>query len=114
VFPFSKTNSKEATIQRTTMITTNEENKTPEEIQLEIDRLQSEKAASEAKRAETEERQRKDQEQTRQARAAETFRSAVGATGIKFFMEQDDLQTVLKDDALHRHSIEHWRLYPNP
>ena len=79
------------------MISTNEENKTPEEIQLEIARLQSEKAASEAKRAETDERQRKDQEQTRQARAAETFKAAVGATGIRFHMtEQEDLTTVLK------------------
>jgi hypothetical protein len=65
-------------------------------LQLDIALLQKQKAEAESTRAEIEDRQRKDQEQTRQTRAAETFRSAVGKTGIRFFMEEEDLKTVLK------------------
>jgi hypothetical protein len=80
------------------MIDTNEEEKkSPEEIQVEIARLQSEKAASEAKRAEIEERQRADQAQIRQARSVETYKAAIGKTGITFHTtEPEDLTAVLK------------------
>ena len=79
------------------MITTNtNEELTPEQAQVEIAKLQTQKAEAEAKRAAIEERQREDQELLRQTNASETFRAALGSTGIKFHVEEEDLQKVLK------------------
>jgi hypothetical protein len=76
---------------------TNEE-LTPDlaQVQVEIARLQAVKAEAEAELAVTEERRRKEQEQIRQTNASQNFRAAIGSTGIKFHLEEEDLQTVLK------------------
>ena len=69
------------------MIDTHEEDRTPEQIQLEIARLQSEKAASEAKSAEQHRVAQESRENIRQANYGQTYLAEMGRSGIRFHCE---------------------------
>jgi hypothetical protein len=76
------------------MIDTHEEDRTPEQIQLEIARLQSEKAASEVHLAEQERVARETRESTREIHYNQQFKAEMGKSGIRF--EVDDVAELAK------------------
>src|SRR5437879_11775625 len=75
----------------------NEAQLTPEERDLEIARLQTERAKFEAERAREENEARVKAEEIRQVNARQTLKAAVGRTGVRFYIDDpDEFLTILR------------------
>jgi L,D-peptidoglycan transpeptidase YkuD (ErfK/YbiS/YcfS/YnhG family) len=72
-----------------------EQNLTPEQAQLQIARLQKQKAEAEAGRERIRIEREREQETARQQNAVETFKAAVGRTGIRFHGDLEEVQIAL-------------------